>query len=100
VAETVIDRLELIEIKKQYRNEMLGALGVNEGLSLYIKEKSAVGQARQNIMVGQIMVSWAEQTYSNLVYWNEVECGGHFAAFEQPKLFARELRAGFRPMRR
>ncbi|WP_228894252.1 epoxide hydrolase family protein [Pseudoduganella aquatica] len=43
--------------------------------------------------------SWARQTYSQLVYWNEVGKGGHFAAFEQPALFVRELRAGFSPMR-
>lgn len=43
--------------------------------------------------------SWADQTYSNLIYWNEVERGGHFAAFEQPELFVRELRDGFRALR-
>jgi epoxide hydrolase len=42
---------------------------------------------------------WAEQTYSKLIYWNEVEKGGHFAAFEQPEIFARELRACFRQLR-
>ena len=36
---------------------------------------------------------WAEQVYPKLIYWNEVERGGHFAAFEEPMLFARELRA-------
>lgn len=39
--------------------------------------------------------SWAEQLYPNLFYWNEVERGGHFAAFEEPALFARELRSCF-----
>lgn len=43
--------------------------------------------------------SWAEKTYANLIYWNEVDRGGHFAAFEQPDLFARELRAAFRSLR-
>lgn len=43
--------------------------------------------------------SWAEQTYSNLIYWNEAERGGHFAAFEQPNIFVRELRAGLRSLR-
>jgi pimeloyl-ACP methyl ester carboxylesterase len=42
---------------------------------------------------------WGERTYSNLFYWNEVLHGGHFAAFEQPKLFASELRKAFRPTR-
>jgi len=42
---------------------------------------------------------WAEQRFSNLVYWNELDRGGHFAAFEQPKLFIDELRACFRTLR-
>jgi pimeloyl-ACP methyl ester carboxylesterase len=40
--------------------------------------------------------SWAERAYPNLVHYNKVEKGGHFAAWEQPELFTKELRAGFR----
>ena len=40
--------------------------------------------------------SWAETRYKNIVYWNNLERGGHFAAFEQPALFVEELRACFR----
>jgi hypothetical protein len=36
--------------------------------------------------------SWAERSYRNLVHWNELDRGGHFAAFEQPDLFVHELR--------
>jgi pimeloyl-ACP methyl ester carboxylesterase len=43
--------------------------------------------------------TWAAQMYPNLFYWSEVERGGHFAAFEQPALFVRELRACFRAYR-
>ena len=43
--------------------------------------------------------SWAEQAYPNLIYFNEVDRGGHFAAWEQPELYASELRAGFRSLR-
>ena len=43
--------------------------------------------------------TWAERAYSNLVYFNEVDQGGHFAAWEQPELFAAELRAAFRSLR-
>jgi pimeloyl-ACP methyl ester carboxylesterase len=43
--------------------------------------------------------SWAEQAYPNLIYFNEVAKGGHFAAWEQPQLFTEELRAAFRPLR-
>lgn len=41
---------------------------------------------------------WAERRYTNLVYWNDVPKGGHFAAWEQPELFADELRACFSKM--
>ncbi|MBL6689466.1 MAG: epoxide hydrolase [Pseudomonadales bacterium] len=37
--------------------------------------------------------SWAEQRYTNIQYWNDLDKGGHFAAFEQPELFVSELRA-------
>jgi hypothetical protein len=43
--------------------------------------------------------SWAERSFHNLIYWNEVDKGGHFAAWQQPKLFTEELRAAFRPLR-
>jgi len=43
--------------------------------------------------------SWGEATYPQLIYWNEVDRGGHFAAFEQPALFAAELRAAFATFR-
>ena len=43
--------------------------------------------------------SWTERSYHNLIYWNKVDRGGHFAAWEQPELFAKEIRAGFRPLR-
>lgn len=42
---------------------------------------------------------WAEACYPRLIYWHEVDRGGHFAAFEQPKLFVQELRACFRLLR-
>src|SRR5687768_450580 len=43
--------------------------------------------------------SWAERAYPNLIHFNEVDRGGHFAAWEQPELFSAELRAGFRSLR-
>jgi pimeloyl-ACP methyl ester carboxylesterase len=43
--------------------------------------------------------SWAEQAYPNLIYYNQVDRGGHFAAWEQPQLFSGELRAAFRSLR-
>jgi pimeloyl-ACP methyl ester carboxylesterase len=43
--------------------------------------------------------SWTERAYPNLIYFNEVDKGGHFAAWEQPQLFSEELRAAFRSLR-
>jgi pimeloyl-ACP methyl ester carboxylesterase len=43
--------------------------------------------------------SWVEKAYPNVVYFNEVGKGGHFAAWEEPELFATEVRAAFRPVR-
>ncbi|MBD2021158.1 epoxide hydrolase [Leptolyngbya sp. FACHB-36] len=43
--------------------------------------------------------SWTERAYPNLIYYNQLDKGGHFAAWEQPMLFAQELRAGFRSLR-
>jgi pimeloyl-ACP methyl ester carboxylesterase len=43
--------------------------------------------------------SWVERAYPNLIHYNQVDKGGHFAAWEQPELFAREVRAGFRSLR-
>ena len=43
--------------------------------------------------------SWAERAYPNLIHYNVVAKGGHFAAWEQPELFATEIRAAFRSLR-
>jgi pimeloyl-ACP methyl ester carboxylesterase len=43
--------------------------------------------------------SWAERAYPNLIYFNEVDEGNHFAAWGQPELFTDEVRAGFRSLR-
>jgi len=44
--------------------------------------------------------SWAEKAYPNLVYFNKLEKGGHFAAWEQPEIFSKELRAAFKSVRK
>ena len=43
--------------------------------------------------------SWAEQAYPNLIYFNEVDEGNHFAAWQEPELFTSEVRAAFRSLR-
>ena len=42
---------------------------------------------------------WVKSAYHNLIYYNEVDRGGHFAAWEEPELFATEMRAAFRSLR-
>jgi pimeloyl-ACP methyl ester carboxylesterase len=43
--------------------------------------------------------SWAEKAYRKLIYFHQAEAGGHFAAWEQPAIFSREVRDAFRPLR-
>jgi pimeloyl-ACP methyl ester carboxylesterase len=43
--------------------------------------------------------SWVQRSYHNLIYYHQVDKGGHFAAWEEPQLFAEEIRAAFRPLR-
>jgi hypothetical protein len=43
--------------------------------------------------------SWAGQAYPNLIYFNEVDKGNHFAAWQEPDLFTTEVRAGTSPLR-
>ena len=43
--------------------------------------------------------SWTERAYHKLIHYNQLDRGGHYAAWEQPKLFSEEVRAGFRSLR-
>jgi len=43
--------------------------------------------------------NWVEKAYPTLTYFNEVDKGGHFAAWEEPELFAAEIRAAFKSLR-
>jgi pimeloyl-ACP methyl ester carboxylesterase len=43
--------------------------------------------------------SWVQSAFKNLIYYHEVDKGGHFADWEQPQLFAEEVRAAFRSLR-
>ncbi len=62
-------------------------IGVPAGCSIFPKE------------IIRLSRRWAETGFSDLRYWNELDRGGHFAAFEQPELFVAEVRACFRLMR-
>jgi len=44
--------------------------------------------------------SWTERAYHNLIYYNQPDKGGRFAAWEQPQIFSAEVRAGLRPLRK
>jgi pimeloyl-ACP methyl ester carboxylesterase len=76
----------------------------------FVAAAQAVGQAPPPVSVpvgfttfpGELFAaprSWAETVYPSLTYFNEVDRGGHFAAWEVPELFAAEVRAAFRPLR-
>jgi pimeloyl-ACP methyl ester carboxylesterase len=71
---------------------------------------AAAGQATPDVSLpvafttfpGEIFAaprSWVEKAYPSLVYFNEVDRGGHFAAWEEPQLFSEELRAAFKTIR-
>lgn len=57
----------------------------------------AVSNFPHEIMLG--VRRWAENRYSNIIHWGELEKGGHFAAFEQPALFVDEMRKAFETLR-
>ena len=63
-----------------------GTVAIPSGASLFPKEVLPAPR------------SWIERRYTDLVYWNELEKGGHFAAWEQPETFAQELRNCFGKM--
>jgi pimeloyl-ACP methyl ester carboxylesterase len=69
-----------------------------DNTSLYWLTNTATSAARPEEYVTAPR-SWTEKAYHNLIYFNEAERGGHFAAWEQPQLFSAELRAAFRTLR-
>ena len=73
----------------EYRGGFFNAKGVNIPVAVTVFPSEQY-QAPRN---------WAEQAYPNLIYFNEVDRGGHFAAWEEPELFTDEVRAGFRSLR-
>ena len=76
----------------------------------FVAAATAAGQAPPPVSVpvafttfpGELFASprsWVEMVYPGLAYFNEVDKGGHFAAWEEPELFAKELRAAFKSLR-
>jgi len=72
---------------QSFSNVNTDPVGVPTGCSIFPKEIIRVSRR------------WAEARFLDLRYWNELDRGGHFAAFEQPELFAQELRSFFRLVR-
>jgi epoxide hydrolase len=72
---------------ESFRKPLPGPVTVPAGCSIFPKE------------IFRPSRRWAEQRFGDLRYWNELDKGGHFAAFEQPETFVREVRAAFRPLR-
>ena len=104
--ENVLSRQELIDNVMLY---WLPGTGASSARLYWESFGSAFGGATEQITVPtgcsifpkEIVVtprSWAEKRYANIVHWNELAKGGHFAAFEQPQVFVQELRACFGKM--
>jgi pimeloyl-ACP methyl ester carboxylesterase len=69
-----------------FRSFLSGEIGVPTGCSLFPQE------------IMRLSRRWAEGRYKNIVYWNALDRGGHFAAWEQPELFVAEVRAALAEM--
>jgi pimeloyl-ACP methyl ester carboxylesterase len=74
--------------------ENAGKFGPNQGVVDF-----PVGLSIFPREIARVPRTWADKVYPNLIHWNELNKGGHFAAFEQPALFTQELRDCFRKMR-
>ncbi|HLN18447.1 MAG TPA: alpha/beta fold hydrolase [Acidimicrobiales bacterium] len=72
---------------ESFRSMTGGAVAVPTGASIFPKE------------IFRPSRRWAERRYENIVFWEELDRGGHFAAFEQPELFVEQVRAFFRLVR-
>jgi pimeloyl-ACP methyl ester carboxylesterase len=72
---------------ESFRQDLTEGIAVPTGCSIFPKE------------IIRLSRRWAEARFTNIRYWNELDRGGHFAAFEQPDLFTDEVRAFFRLVR-
>ena len=66
-------------------------------MALFVKPSQL--RAHRFLCDADLIDTWARRAYRNLIYFHEVDKGGHFAAWEQPELFSAELRAAFKSLR-
>ncbi len=72
---------------ESFTNPMMDDIEIPVGCSIYPKE------------IFRCSRRWAEKRFKNIIHWNELEAGGHFAAFEQPESYVSEVRTCFRSLR-
>jgi pimeloyl-ACP methyl ester carboxylesterase len=72
---------------ESFRNAPMDPVGVPVGCSIFPKE------------IFRTSKRWAEKRFGSLLHWNELDKGGHFAAFEQPETYVDEVRTCFRSLR-
>jgi hypothetical protein len=75
------------QVSERFSGSTIDAVDVPAGCSIFPKE------------IPRVSRRWAARRFTDIRYWNELERGGHFAAFEQPELFVDEVRSFFRLVR-
>jgi pimeloyl-ACP methyl ester carboxylesterase len=85
--------------RSYWENQQGGARAAASGAAAPQVELPAVGFTTFPGEIWQSPRSWVELGYPNLTYYNKVDKGGHFAAWEEPELFSTELRAAFKSLR-
>ena len=78
---------------RPFRWEFKGGFFTAKGVTIPVGVSTLVDE------LYRVPRSWAEQAYPNLIYFNDVDRGGHFAAWEQPQLLSEDVRATFRSLR-
>ncbi|GGD84583.1 epoxide hydrolase family protein [Croceicoccus mobilis] len=102
--ETVLSRNEMLDIITMYWLTNSAASSAR----LYLESMGSFRPMRVELPVGMSIFpkeiiktprKWADKVFPNTIHWNELPKGGHFAAFEQPELFANEMRSCFSLLR-
>jgi pimeloyl-ACP methyl ester carboxylesterase len=102
--ETILPRHELLDIISQYWLTNSGASSARlyyESLASFRPVEVTLPTAVSNFPKEIVKAprKWADKVFPNIIHWNDLPRGGHFAALEQPELFVSELRQAFAPLR-